>query len=198
MTRRRHYWLMRASDHPAETLPPTAIGRARPGEDMVPTGVTAPIDIVLYPNRSLSRDGFRTVMAVVIGVNVLNALAYYFLGAWPVIFFCGLDIVLVWLAFRLSYAQGRRQERIVLLGEQLWVSRTLPTGHETRWRLSPYWVRVAIDRPAQHESQLRLIEKGRTLIVGSFLSPAERETLADRLAQDLAAFRAGNLAKPTP
>ena len=169
-----------------ETMPPTVSGRARK-EDMRPV---APDDdfafhALLTPNRSLSWEGFKQVMAVVIAVNVVNGIIYFALGAWPVAFFCGIDIVIVWLAFTLSYAQGRRHERIMLTDDALWVSRVLPSGHETRWKLSPYWVKVEIDRPVEHESQLRLIEKGKTLIVGSFLSPKERGEVADALSAAL-------------
>lgn len=145
---------------------------------------------LLYPNRSLSLGGFKQVMAVIIGVNVINAIIYFNLGAWPVAFFCGVDILIVWLAFQLSYAQGRKHERIMLTDDALWVSRVLPSGHETRWKLSPYWSKVQIDRPVRHETQLKLMEKGKTLILGAFLSPKERGELATALDEALAKLRA--------
>ncbi|WP_199564667.1 DUF2244 domain-containing protein [Parvularcula marina] len=170
-----------------ETMAPTVTGKAR-REDMQPVARDEDFAFhaLLTPNRSLSWEGFRQVMAVVIAVNVMNALIYFTAGAWPVAFFCGVDIFIVWLAFKLSYVQGRRHERIMLTDDALWVSRVLPSGHETRWKLNPFWVRVEIDRPIEHESQMRLIEKGKTLIVGSFLSPKERGEVADALSAALA------------
>lgn len=173
-----------------ETMPPTVTGRARmAGPDPVAAEDDFRFHALLFPNRSLSPDGFRRVLAVVIGVNLVNAFVYFTLGAWPVAFFCGVDILIVWWAFQLSYAQGRRHERVMLTDDALWISRVLPSGHETRWRLDPYWARVAIDRPVKHETQLRLIEKGKTLILGSFLSPGERGELADALEAALARAR---------
>lgn len=173
-----------------ENMPPTLTGRST-GEDMQPVADEADFRFhaLLYPNRSLTKDGFRRVLAAVIGVNVLNGLIYFTLGAWPVAFFCGVDIVIVWWAFHLSYAQGRRHERIMLTDDALWVSRVLPSGHETRWKLSPYWAQLRIERPVKHETQLKLVEKGRTLIVGSFLSPKERGELADALRDAMAKLR---------
>lgn len=170
-----------------EDMPPAAVGRA----------ATAPLDPVgaeddfrfhalLYPNRSLSRDGFKRVIAFVVGINVLNAIIYFQVGAWPVAVFCGIDIVIVWLAFQASYVSGRKHERIMLTDDALWVSRVLPSGHETRWRLDPAAVRVRIDRPVEHDTQLRLVERGRTLIVASFLSAKERGEFADALNKALA------------
>lgn len=173
-----------------ENMPPTMTGRSKDAR-------LSPVDdaddfhfhALLYPNRSLSRDGFKRVLGVVIGVNLLNGLIYLTLGAWPVAFFCGIDILIVWWAFHLSYVQGRRHERVMLTDDALWVSRVLPSGHETRWKLSPFWAKVSIERPVKHETQLKLTEKGGTLIVGSFLSPKERGELADALNHALQKLR---------
>lgn len=169
-----------------ETMPPTLTGRARadalapvaPDDDMA-------FHALLYPNRSLSFGGFRQVMGLIAGVNAVNIVIYLTLGAWPVAVFCGIDILLVWLAFHLSYAQGRRHERVMLTADALWVCRVLPSGHETRWRLTPTWTRVHIDKPIGHESQIRLTQNGKTLIIGSFLSPKERGEVAAALDQAL-------------
>ena len=125
-------------------------------------------------------------MGIVIAVNVISAIFSTVVGAWPVAFFAGADVLAVWLAFKISYRQGRLHERILLSEEELWVCRVLPSGHETRWQLQPYWTQIVIDEPVSHDSQLQLISKGRSLIVGSFLSPDERAELGDALKQALA------------
>lgn len=142
-------------------------------------------DAILYPNRSLPNAGFIAVMAVVIVANMTFGIAFYLMGAWPVLGFCGLDVFLVWLAFRLSYRQGRLHERVRVTPDAMWVSRVLPSGHETRWRLQPFWTDVRIEKPVEHETQLRVCSKGRTLILGAFLSPAERGEFADALSAAL-------------
>ncbi len=138
-------------------------------------------DAVLYPNRSLPNAGFAIVMAVVIGANLLFGTYFYAVGAWPVIGFCGLDVFAVWLAFKLSYRQGRLRERVRVTRDEMLVARVLPSGHETRWRLQPFWTRVSIDDPVRHESQVMVTSKGRVLILGAFLSPDERARFAEAL-----------------
>jgi uncharacterized membrane protein len=169
-----------------ETLAPSVKGRARdlppPAAETVGPGV---FDAVLYPNRSLPNSGFRAVMSIVVAVNLTLGVAFFMNGAWPVLGFCGLDVFLVWLAFRLSYRQGRLHERVRVTRDDVSVSRVLPSGHESRWRLQPFWTRVAIDRPIRHESQVRVSSKGGVLILGSFLSPEERGEFADALAAAL-------------
>lgn len=177
--------------HPYETMSPVAKGRAssRSGLDDLAGEGASHFDAVLFPHRSLPNHGFALVMGVVIAANVVFGSYFYAIGAWPVLGFCGLDIVLVWLAFKLSYRQGRLRERVRVTDRDMWVARVLPSGHETRWRLQPYWTRVLIDRPVRHDSQVRVVSKGETLILGSFLSPDERGGFAEALAHALGRAR---------
>ena len=176
---------------PVETMAPVAKGRASAQsrlDDVVAAGPSL-FDAVLYPNRSLPNAGFIAVMGVVIGANLLFGTYFFLIGAWPVIGFCGLDVFLVWLAFTLSYRQGRLRERVRVTQDDMWVARVLPSGHETRWRLQPYWTRVHIDRPVRHESQVQVMSKGGVLILGAFLSPEERGRFAAALAGALGRAR---------
>ncbi|VAV94980.1 hypothetical protein MNBD_ALPHA05-1997 [hydrothermal vent metagenome] len=182
--------MRRVSD--IETMPPAAKGRASSSsglEDIAGAEAPSLFDAVLYPNRSLPNAGFIAVMSIVIGANIVFGTFFYVIGAWPVIGFCGLDIFLVWLAFKLSYRQGRLCERVRVTDEEMWVARVLPSGHETRWRLQPFWTRVEIDIPVRHESQVRVTSKGKTLILGAFLSPPERGRFAQALSNALGAAR---------
>lgn len=167
-----------------EDMPPAEKGRALEASPD-PTTNGADFDAVLFPNRSLPNAGFLAVMAIVIVSNVTFGVYFYAIGAWPVIGFCGLDAFLVWLAFKLSYRQGRLHERVRIDGGEMLVSRVLPSGHETRWRVEPYWARVAIDNPDAHEARVRVVSKGRSLILGSFLSPEERMGFGRALAAAL-------------
>lgn len=180
-----------------ETLAPAVKGRisAASGLDDIDDGNSSVFDAILYPNRSLPDSGFRLVMAVVIGANLLFGSYFFAIGAWPVIGFCGLDIFAVWLAFKLSYRQGRLRERVRITEDEMLVARVLPSGHETRWRLQPYWTRVHIDRPVRHESQVRVTSKGGTLILGAFLSPPERDRFAQALSNALGRARSGERAQ---
>jgi uncharacterized membrane protein len=165
---------------PIEDMPPVAKGRGAAFQEPAPEGLA--FDAVLTPNRSLPNAGFAAVMAIVISANLLFGAYFFAIGAWPVIGFMGLDVLLVWAAFRLSYRQGRLSERVAVDEDEIRVSRVLPSGHETRWRLQTAWARVVIDRRQEHEVDVRLVSKGRSLRLGSFLSPQEREAFGDALA----------------
>jgi uncharacterized membrane protein len=173
-----------------EDMPPDEKGRMSDLEEGPPSAGAA-FDAVLYPNRSLPNAGFLAVMAVVIGANFVFGVYFYAIGAWPVIGFCGLDVFLVWLAFRLSYRQGRLRERVRIEHGDMRVSRVLPSGHESRWRIEPFWARVVIDDPERHEARVRVVSKGRSLVLGSFLSPDERMEFGRALRSALARVRGG-------
>jgi len=173
---------------PLETMTPELTGRSfeLPAPDAVQPG-TGVFEAILYPNRSLPNAGFIAVMAIVVGVNLALGLFFTLKGAWPVLAFGGLDIFMVWLAFKLSYRQGRLHERIRVTPDEMLVSRVMPSGHEMRWTLQPTWTGVEIDDPIRHESQLQVHSKGKTLILGAFLSPKERLDFAKQLKRALAA-----------
>ncbi|MEL6365216.1 MAG: DUF2244 domain-containing protein [Pseudomonadota bacterium] len=174
-----------------EDMPPDRKGRALEPPAPAPeeAGEAPLFDAVLLPNRSLPNAGFIAIMTVVCVVNFSAGLLFYLKGAWPVLGFCGLDVALVYIAFKVSYRQGRLRERVVLTADRLDVQRVLPSGHESRWSLQPYWTRLVLDHKGEHEARVRLVSRGRSLVLGSFLSPAEREAFGEALGRALGASR---------
>ena len=100
------------------------------------------------PNRSLGRFGFHLLMAAIVLVSAAIGAAFVLAGAWPVTGFLGADVLLLYLAFRWNYRQGRRAEFIRLDGAELVVRRVEPSGRSAR---------VALRRPlgARHHRRCR-------------------------------------------
>ena len=149
----------------------------------------AALDLVLYPHRSLHPAGFWLLMALVAGVSFGAGLAFFLAGAWPVVGFFGLDVVLFYVAFRFSYRSGRVVETIRMRNTDLIVRRTSASGTVRAWSFQPYWLRVELDESARANGQLALCSHGRRLVIGSFLAPGERHEVAQTLRAALA--RAG-------
>jgi len=169
---------------------------ATPSENAAPAAAgqrdeAAPVlfDAILTPHRSLSLLGFAILMAVVAGVNVGLGVAFMLRGAWPIFGFCGLDVLLFYVMFRLNYRSARMFERVRLLPDELIVERHDARGRKESWSFQPYWLRIAIDDPPEHHSQLVLSSHGRALAVGSFLTPGERFDLAQSLRSALQSRR---------
>jgi uncharacterized membrane protein len=160
---------------------PAAVAPCRPAEP-----APALFDAVLYPNRSLGRFGFHLLMAAIVLVSAAIGAAFVLAGAWPVTGFLGADVLLLYLAFRWNYRQGRRAEFIRLHGAELAVRRVEPSGHRREWTFDAHWVRVGIDDAS---GQLTLSSHGRSLAIAAFLSPEERVELGRALRTALAAHR---------
>ena len=147
------------------------------------------LDTVLQPYRSLPPRGFALLMAVLGGLSLVAGVSCVLAGAWPVFGFFGLDVLLVYLAFRLSYRGARRREILRLTERSLTVERVSPRGERRRWQFEPYWLRVVFE-DREEAGPVTLASHGRALAVGSFLAPDERRSLAAALRGALASWRA--------
>ena len=95
--------------------------------------------------------------------------------------FFGLDIALLYLAFRLSYRSGRLREAHTRDRRRGGGPAHRPNGRTTEWRFNPYWLRIALDEPVEHHSQITLSSHGRSLVIGAYLAPEERASLVRAL-----------------
>lgn len=142
-------------------------------------------DAFLHPNRSLSRRGFRLVMAAAIGASLAMGAIFLVRGAWPVFGFYGIEVLVIYLALRQSYRTGLVYEKVRLTAEQLTVEKGDAHGPQGAWTFQPHWLRVSIDDPVRHESQLTLSSHGRSVVLAAFLSPEERLDFARALKSAL-------------
>lgn len=146
-------------------------------------------ETVIKPTRSLPPRGFFVLMALLGSVSTSVGLVFYLIGAWPVVGFMGLDVGLVYVAFRASYRHARAYEHIRLTRDELTVERVTHQGRRRLFRFQPYWLRVELYEPGGRQPQLRLSSHGRSLVLGSFLAPVERRSLAEALREALAEVR---------
>jgi uncharacterized membrane protein len=146
----------------------------------------------LTPYRSLSARGFLVLMLFTGAVCFAAGLGFALMGAWPVMGFFGLDILVVYLAFRRSYGQARAFEEVHVSTTDVHVIRAGTRGQTQEFHLNPAWVRIAVKRVTDEGVvAIDLVSHGRALPVGSFLNPADRESFADALGRALAAARRG-------
>jgi uncharacterized membrane protein len=154
-------------------------------------------DAVLHPHCSLGPRGFLALMVGIGLISFVAGMAFVLAGAWPVMGFFGLDVLLVYLAFRVNYVAARRYETVRLSVDTLVVERVAPDGTRREWQFQPYWLRVSMDDPPRHDSKLTLTSHGRSLVIGAFLSPDERLEFAQALRGALDKLR-GPAAASTP
>jgi len=174
----------RRQDVQAMTVSAPAIAAQGDGADS-----SVLFNAILHPNRSFGRRGFAILMTVLAAVSLTLGALFFLIGAWPVFGLYGLDLAILYWAFRVNYHDGRRYERVWLTADRLIVERCDPSGRQAIWTFQPNWLTVTIDDPPEHHSQLILSSHGRSLAVGGFLSPEERFDFANALRAALAGAR---------
>lgn len=145
----------------------------------------------LRPYRSLSRKGFLILMSVLVGLNFAAGTAFYLLGAWPVAPFLGLDVALVWWAFRKNYADALKEERIEVTAHELILKRFDHDRQREELHFTRAWVRVELEEDKDREliGSLFLRFKGQRTEIGRFLAAHDRKEFADTLRGALAQVR---------
>jgi uncharacterized membrane protein len=152
---------------------------------------------LLTPHRSLNRTGFLVLMAFLSVVSFGAGVAFWMMGAWPVFGFFGLDILLVYWAFKVNFRRGKATEEISVTPSELRVRRVSHRGHVVEWVLNPLWVRL--DQKAHAEfgiEKLYLVSRGRRVSVASFLGPDEKASFAKALLAALQAAKRGPTYNP--
>ena len=146
---------------------------------------------VLTPHRSLGPTGFVVLMAALAGISFATGIAFFLIGAWPVLGFFGLDVALVYVAFKLNYRSGRLYETVELTPAKLTWTRVHPSGRREEFDCNPYWARVNLREWPDGRTDLRLIAQGKELVFGRFLTDDERRQFASALRGALVDARGG-------
>jgi uncharacterized membrane protein len=151
----------------------------------------------LTPHRSLNRTGFLVLMAFITAVSFVAGVAFWIMGAWPVFGFFGLDILVIYWAFRINYRRGDATEDIVVTPSELRVRRVSHRGHVVEWVLNPLWVQFEQKIHAEFGiERLYLVSRGRRVSIGSFLGPEEKASFAKALMAALQAAKRGPTYNP--
>jgi uncharacterized membrane protein len=163
------------------------------GNDFDP-GAAEPMlfSALLTPHRSLNRTGFVLVMAFLGAISFVAGVACLLMGAWPVVGFLGLDVLAIYIAFKINFRSARAYEEIRVTASELRLRRVSHRGHIMEWAFNPLWVQL--DQVIHEEfgvERLYLVSKGRRVALASFLGPDEKASFAKALMAALAAARRG-------
>ncbi|QIL89140.1 DUF2244 domain-containing protein [Microbulbifer harenosus] len=141
--------------------------------------------ILLAPNQSLSLEGnlwvFISLVAVSLGISIAFALA----GAWMVIPFAGLEILLLAVLFGYVYMEGTRREVIRISDDRVILdtsrgSLKRPVYH-TEFDRNSLAVLVRMGTTPAEPAVVTFTGPEGCLEVGEFLTDAEKAALVDKL-----------------
>jgi uncharacterized membrane protein len=158
------------------------------GDELEPTIFSA----VITPHRSLGNVGFLVLMIAFGAVSFIAGVAFLLMGAWPVFGFFGLDVLLLYWAFRLNYRHAGAYEEVTVTSSALTLRKVSHHGQLSEWVLNPLWVKL--DKVVHEEyglERLFLVTRGKQLAIASFLGPDEKASFAQQLGQALSQAKRG-------
>jgi uncharacterized membrane protein len=155
-----------------------------------PRETTILFEAVSTPPPVLSARGMRWLCALAVGAAAVPGVLFTILGAWPVLGFLGVEVVVV-LGLVALHRRWRRAavESVRLADGKLVIHRADGRGGRERVELEPYWTRLSLEEPSGTGSVLLASARGRSVEIGQFLAPDEKRALAEALDAALRRYR---------
>ena len=141
------------------------------------------LDLVLYPNRSLNLTGLIFLAMVFTGLSFFISIYFISNGAWPVGVFLFIDLLIILLAFKISYNHSKKYERIIL-NEKLLIKKINKSGKEQTINIEPSWLRLKV-RCYNNKGHLEIISRGKSQVIGTYLNKMELKKLAKEIKKAL-------------
>lgn len=140
----------------------------------------AQVTLLARRNNSLSPGGRFLVVGSLAAIVIAISIGFALHGAWLVAPFAGLDILLVYLAFRYMGRHAGDYESVTLRGDEIVVERW-EAGCVRTSAFNRHWAQVV------HEKGGRLLLRshGREIEIASCLGEVQRAAMARRLKQHL-------------
>lgn len=158
--------------------------------DAASASVPVLLDARLTPHRSLSRRGFTALMLAFGGISFAAGSVFVAMGAWPVMGFFGLDVLLLWYALKTNFGAAKISEQVTVSAHCLTLRRFARDREVMAMRFNPDWVSIQ-SRSDDEDGMLYLGLRchGKTHTLGAFLDPASRESFHRALQSALFAAK---------
>lgn len=146
----------------------------------------------ITPHRSLGQQGFRLVMTLVCLASVVSSIPFIIAGAWPVATFFGLDVLALYIAFRINFQDARGFEEVAVSPVKVMLAKVSPRGERAEWRFDTIFTKLERQDDEDYGLMcLSLVSRGQSVPVAQALSPGERASFYDALAGALAKAKGG-------
>lgn len=149
-------------------------------------------DAVITPHRSLTSRGLAWLMAFLALVSIAVSIPFYLIGAWPVVGFMGLDLALIYFAFRYHNATARAYERIVITRIELLFSSVSWRGQRRERQFNTAWARLEREEhPEFGTEKLEIVQGHSRVEIAAQLGREERAQFATAFQKALATAKRG-------
>ena len=156
------------------------------GADIPPLPAEPEFCVTSRRNDSLGSRWRWRLFASLVVVSFGFALAFAAFGAWLVLPYSALEMVVLYVAFLWIERHASDWERISVAGDRVMIERQR-SGVLVKYEFNRYWTRVEVaDEGLARTPRLRLRSAGTCVAVGEELSATERMSLARDLRRVLA------------
>ena len=112
---------------------------------------------------------------------------FFSIGAWPVFGFLGLDVLAIYVAFKVNYRAARAYEEVTISREEMRIDKFAPSGRCKSYTFNPLWTRFHVRRHDEIGiTCMEVTSRKIRLTIGDFLNPHDRESFAREFGAALA------------
>ncbi len=139
---------------------------------------------LIRPNCSLSWRGVVRLYIVMVAVSFSIAIAFALKGAWLILPFAGLEMLVLGAALYVVVRRGSRWQTVSIEGDQVEVVEHDSTNARQQV-FQRAWAQVKLEqaRIRGYPSRLIIRSHGRAVEIGGYLTDTEKEHLALELRQ---------------
>ena len=99
----------------------------------------------LTPYRSMTPRAIRRFIIGFCCLNLVLSTPFFIMGAWPVVGFMGLDVLALYIAFKINFRSADAYETVEVTALELVLAKVTARGQREVWRFNPAWVRLEQD-----------------------------------------------------
>jgi len=141
--------------------------------------------VIIRPNRSMTWEQTKIVYLCIASCSLAIAGTFAIMGFWPVLPFAGAEVVVLGIAFYVNALAGTSVQAVTVGEDTVTVEKERP-GPRCEWRFHRAWARVDIAwSSGARASRLVVRSHGNEVVLGEFLTEAERALLAATLTDVL-------------
>lgn len=139
------------------------------------------------PNRSLSREGMLVFFGVVAVFSLLVAVRFILLGAWLVLPFTLLELLVLGVSLYLFERSSRYSETLQISPDSILFIARRGVKILQECRFQTHWVKVVLqlDQRSWYPGKLLLQSHGRSIEIGACLTDADRKAFAETIQASL-------------
>ncbi|MBC7813497.1 MAG: DUF2244 domain-containing protein [Burkholderiales bacterium] len=132
-------------------------------------------------HNSLSSTNRLFAFGFIAVISMVIALAFAWLGAWLILPFAGIELLVIFFVARHIERHAQDYERLTIVGEIV-AMEVVDAGHVERREFNRRWAQVICERDG---SRLALRSHGHEVVFGRHLTGDERLAMARTLRQQL-------------